>query len=83
LKALEENFYDLSTFGRGGDEMQLEGAGLLQAVKAAKPDILIGQYPKPDILIGQYPKSDILIGQYSKPDMLIGPYPKPDILIGQ
>ncbi len=43
MKALEENFYDLSTFGRGGDEMQLEGAGLLQAVKAAKPDILIGQ----------------------------------------
>jgi hypothetical protein len=43
LKDLEENFYDLSTFARGGDEMELEGVGLLQAVKAAKPDILIGK----------------------------------------
>ena len=43
LKALEDTFYDLSTFARGGEEMQLEGVGLLEAVKAAKPDILIGK----------------------------------------
>jgi hypothetical protein len=42
LKELEDTFYDLSTFARGGDEMSLEGVGLLEAVKAAKPDILIG-----------------------------------------
>ena len=46
LKEQEDTFYDLSTFARGGDEMQLEGAGLLEAVKAAKPDILIGRWLK-------------------------------------
>lgn len=40
LLELEENFYDLSSFAE--DDVSMEGMGLLDVVKAVKPNVLIG-----------------------------------------
>jgi len=40
LTALEDTFFDLTSFAR--NEVEMEGADLLEVVKAVKPDVLVG-----------------------------------------
>ena len=43
LSAMEEEFYDLSSFAVNDADM--EGLSLLETVRKVKPNILIGEWP--------------------------------------